>query len=608
MKITPQNLSKAVGISFAKFDHLRKARGRFLQQMVGRFYRANRNWDKEEGKAAPINLLHSAATTLVPNLVYANPKVKVRTNVLAFSDYASTLELASNHLADRIDLRMSLRKVIYDAIFMAGFMKTGLASASQYINFDGATVEVGQPYAERVDPDDMIIDPMARDWNQQRFIGNRFRVALSDLEELSTVYDPDELKRLAKWNEKRNASELVGTEHDTRYNEIEEYVDLVEVYLPREKQIVTFPYQKGAVMEKFLRIADYQGPDTGPYHLLGFTPVSDNVMPVAPAHIWYDLHILGNRIARKLARQAERQKNVLAYNRSAEEDANLIADAIDGESVPVDDVDKMKEVKYGGAGEESYQWMEWVKRQFSETAGNTDLLQGNSTNTPTLGQAEILQANTSVRLSDMQNLVYKFTSDVSRDLAFLLHTDPLIDLPLIKRVRGTETQVFYTPEMRRGDFFDYTFQVQPYSMARPDPNMAVRRKLEFATQVIPAAAQAATLLGPGFKIGPFLKQMAQEVNLEGAEEWLDDEAFQEWIMLKVQQEMMMGDQGKATENAKPAAAPAPMNPGQPNPSAYGPTGGVTPNTESAMAQQESSASSQAARHPSAKDMALSRVQ
>jgi hypothetical protein len=41
--------------------------------------------------------------------------------------------------------------------------------------------------------------------------------------------------------------------------------------------------------------------------------------------------------------------------------------------------------------------------------------------------------------------------------------------------------------------------IEPFSMARPDPNTAVRRKIEFASSVIPAAAQAAMLLGPGFK-------------------------------------------------------------------------------------------------------------
>jgi hypothetical protein len=80
-----------------------------------------------------------------------------------------------------------------------------------------------------------------------------------------------------------------------------------------------------------------------------------------------------------------------------------IADADDGEAIPVENVDKIKEVKYGGTTQESYAWMDWVKNHFSEQAGNIDMLSGQGDNTNTATQAEMLQANSSVRLSDMQN-------------------------------------------------------------------------------------------------------------------------------------------------------------------------------------------------------------
>jgi hypothetical protein len=610
MKIDPKTISRAVNVSIGKFDHLRKARGRFMQAASGRFFsKSSARLIGEDLKASPINLMYSAVGTLVPNLVYNDPKVQVTTQVLAYSDYASLLATATDDLSTRIDLRMTLRKAIYDAVFMAGFIKTGIAASDQFLTLDGVTMALGQPYAERIDPDDIIPDPSARDWRAQAFTGNKYRKALSALE-AEGILDMDDLRRISKAHDQRNAADLMGTsEFDRKYDDVEEYVDLVDVYFPAEGIVVTLPYEKDALQDKFLNIADYAGPDTGPYHMLGFTPVSDNLMPVAPAGIWYDLHTLGNRIARKLARQAEREKSVLAYDHDAAEDAEKLADASDGESIAVDDVNKIKEVKYGGATPEAYQWMDWVKHQFSEQSGNSDLLSGVSTNSPTATQAEMLQANTSVRLADMQNIVYNFTAEVTRDLGFFLHTDPLIDLPLIQRVNGVQTQVHYTPEMRRGEFFHYVFKIKPFSMARPDPNMAVRRKLEFATNVIPAAANAAMMLGPGFKIGPFLRQMAQEVNLEGADEWLDDAAFQQHIMQQIQAAMMTGSPGKATQNAptppSPFQPPA-FNPGQPNPSAMGPTGGISPNTEQAMAQQETAGEIQGLRQPSARAIALSR--
>lgn len=591
MKLTPENVSRAVNISVAKFDHFRRARGRFMAQMVGRFYSKSSPGDMEERKAAPINMLYQAVTTLVPNLVYNDPKFKTRSDILPFRQYADVAELAINHLTKRLDMVSVLRKTIMDSIFMAGFIKVGLASSGEFITLDDENVEIGQPYAERIDPDDMLFDPMARDWDEQSFIGNRFRVTLDDLQE-SGMYDPDLAAKLSSRYDAMDqgdgpAEKLIGDKSAQRFQEITRYVDLVEVFLPQEQIVVTIPYRRGDTQDKFMRVVDWQGPKRGPYHMLGFTPVSDNVLPVAPAGIWYDLHILGNRIARKLSRQAERIKRVLAYQSSAVEDANEIAEADDGETVRVDDINAIKEVAYGGAGKDSYEYMQWVQQNFSEQAGNLNQLSGQGTDAPTATQSEILQSNSSVRLSDMQNIVYKFTASVGESLFFYLHNDPLIELPLARRVNGQDTQVVYSPEAREGDWTDFHISVEPYSMARQDPNAAVRRKLEFATNVIPAAAQAAQILGPGFNIGAFLSRMAKEVGIDDADEFMNMDQFTAWSILKMQ--MDTGDPGKAAsfgQAQQQPAQPQPLNPGQPNPGQMGPSGGISPNTETASAQQQ----------------------
>jgi hypothetical protein len=100
MKIDPKSLSKAVDISFAKFSHFRKARLLMMSQMVGRFYKSGKvhaAGSIDEGKSAPINLLYQAASTLVPNLVYNDPKVKINTPLIAYRDYAELLGLAVDH-------------------------------------------------------------------------------------------------------------------------------------------------------------------------------------------------------------------------------------------------------------------------------------------------------------------------------------------------------------------------------------------------------------------------------------------------------------------------------------------------------------------------------
>jgi hypothetical protein len=597
MQLTPSRLSKLVEASFGKLESYRHNRIRFLSQYVGRFYRNTSRVDEDASKASPLNMMYSAVTTLVPNLVFNDPRARASTSVLAYREYAEVLSDALSEASKRMRFKDELRMAIVDAIFFAGFIKTGLAVGNKVVCIEGVDVNVGEPYAERVDPDDMILDPMARQWDEQAFIGHRYRADVDRLLEVG-YGDPDLLNSLAEHvgsiGKTDRASDLsrsskIGSDEPRRY------VDLVEIWLPHEQRIVTMPYAKNMTFDRFIRDIEYDGPETGPYHMLGFASVPDNLIPLAPAGIWYDLHLLGNRIARKLARQAERNKRVLAYEDDAEEDVEQIADASDGETVRVSDLNKIKEVEYGGASEQSYAWMEWVKRNFSEQAGSLDLLSGSGSSAPTATQAQLLQANTSVRISDMQNAVYAFAAEVLHDVGFYLHTDPLIELPLIRRVQGVERQEIYSPEMRKGEWFDYNISIEPFSMARPDPNTSLRRKLEFATNVIPAAAQAAQMLGPGFNVAAYLTRIAREVGIDDADEWLNLPEMRRWLQIKLELSARTGDSGKALPTMPLIPADVQFNPNQPNPSAYGPTGGISPPTEQAQAEQEAANDVQSAR-------------
>jgi hypothetical protein len=533
-KLTPQNMSKLITVSFAKTEHLKRARGKFLSQYSGRFWARSKPGDAEERKASPINLIYQAVNTLIPNLVFRDPKFKVRSNVLAYRGYADMMELAMNNLALSIHLRKELRMMIVDSLFFAAFCKTGIASTGQFITMDDQSIAVGEPFAQRVDPDDMIIDPLAKTWDQQMIVGNRFRVLRQDMLD-SGLYDNDLVKNLGSRTDNKSVFEAAYMSGDKsgELREVMDFVDLAEVYIPRDQRVVTIPWTKDFIAEKYLRDVDWSGPKNGPYHMLGYAYVPDNILPIPPVSLWYDLHIMGNRIARKIARQADRLKRVLAYEGSAIQDAENIADADDGEAIKVNNLGGIKEVNYGGTTEDAYGFMEWVEKKFSDITNNLDIMSGASAGAPTATQSEMMQNNSSVRLADLQNIVYDFTQEIGHDLAFFLHTDPLIELPLIQRKQGQDQQVTYTPEMRQGQFFDYILAVQPMSMSKPDPNMKVQHLLQFATNVIPAAAQAVQILGPAFKVQAFLERIASEIGLEEFDEIIDAPTFREWTLTKL---------------------------------------------------------------------------
>jgi hypothetical protein len=609
----PKRIARLGSLGIEKMGNSVKGYVQLLHTYAGRFASAGRDLDGV--KADPINLIAQATMTLVPNLAFHNPKADVGTEFLPYRPYSQILELAINHLIREIDLRGSLRMMITDAIFMAGFAKVGLGSSSQTVDLDGVLVDPSQAYADRVAPEDMILDPIARAWLQQRIIGNRFTVPrevlldsklikADDVQQLSSRYEDNSYNEAAALSE--NPSSLFN-----RSNAQHDLVDLVEIWIPEEGVIVTMPWRPGKqIGEKFLRTVDYEGPERGPYSMLGFAYLPDNILPIAPAGLWYDLHSLINRTARKMGRQADRMKRILAYTGRSWEDAQQISDSTDGETLRVDDIDGIKEIQFGGVSDDAYQYVGWAKQLFSEMAMNVDLLSGSGTGEPTATQAEMVQANTSVRLADMQTLVYDFAGGIMEHLGFFLHTDPLIDLPLVKRTEGVDEQVFYTPEMREGDWLDYFIKVRPYSMARQDPNLKIRRMLELCANVIPALAQSMQILGPAFKLESALNLIGREMGIDELDELIDSAALRTMLdQMKAMIEagvpinekvanFLAGGQGGGQGGGG-------GRPQQPNPMGQM-TPGMTPQTETNQARQGMAGELQQT-YPSALQLAQGRV-
>lgn len=48
-----------------------------------------------------------------------------------------------------------------------------------------------------------------------------------------------------------------------------------------------------------LRVVDWEGPESGPYHLLWYNEMPSNSFPLAPVTQWIDLNDGYNRVMRK---------------------------------------------------------------------------------------------------------------------------------------------------------------------------------------------------------------------------------------------------------------------------------------------------------------------
>jgi hypothetical protein len=260
-----------------------------------------------------------------------------------------------------------------------------------------------------------------------------------------------------------------------------EYVDLWEIWLPQENLIVTLPVEGDSILD----VKEWEGSERGPYELLGFNVVPNNIMPLAPVAQWTDIHELSNRVFRKLGRQADRQKTVTGYKAGREADASRVRDANDGEMIRMDDPASVAEFKMGGIDQASMAFSIALKDLFNWQAGNLDIIGGLSPASDTAKQDEMMGDSASKRFQDMQAQTVKFATANIRKLAKYLWDDPIVEIPITKEVEGLgiEIETAFIPSEMPAEFMDYNISIEPYSLQVQTPNGKFNSVMEVINQV-----------------------------------------------------------------------------------------------------------------------------
>ena len=594
VEVTPRKIQEAVQDGFRRMENFRAARLLFLRAFAGQYYDAGKGRIGSE----PLNMIFNAIRVTVPYLVMNYPKHSVTSKFMAYRGYGDLLGLALDYNAKELILRDIIRRWIIDAIFTLGITKTGLCSSDSVISFDeNDEIDPGSVYTELVEFDNFVFDPNTHRLEEGSFLGDRIRVPRIQLLD-SGLYDNAIIEKLPR----------SGTEVDdgsaglsqSRINaqemgDLEDFVDVVELWVPKAQAIVTIPSSR-TMVDEFLRVVDYYGPNEGPYTFLRFSPpLSDNPLPIAPVGIWYDLHVMANKMATKIMDQADRQKDILLFPRAGADDAQEIVDAGDGSAIAADNPGEAKVFSFGGQQRSNEAHMTQLQMWFNWAAGNPEAMGGIRSDANTATQANILQSNASIGIEDMRDIVYTAVAEEACKRAWYLHTDPLIEIPLIRRMQVPakyintpngqmamsqpaqmkDTQVFLTPEARCGDFLDFHFEIQLKSMSRMDPQMKLQRAMEFAVKLIPAAAvatQTCMQMGVPFSFPRFVMRMATEAGIE----WMDEVFFDPEFQMQMAQMMlaapaMQGSQGVITGQgqAGPLTMPGVQQNTQMGPPAHG---------------------------------------
>ena len=556
-ELTASKISEAVKEGFGRLRQFRRNRVMFIKDYLSQYMLETAGLTGEK----PINLVFMAIRALVPNLVLKNPVNKVTTKILAYKDYAELLGLGLNELQEQLRMKAILRAAIVDMCFGMAVLETNIGDSDNLMTLGpDVNVDPGQIFTDIISGDDLTIDPLCRSLDKAVFIGHNIQVPRQKLLD-ADGWDKDLVRALpssfAKVLGDGRADELTQEQSKAlEMKAIQDYVDVVKLWVPEAQAVCYIPNPYQAKFDDFLKIEEYFGPSEGPYSFGSLTPpVPDNPLPVAPVGVWRDIGDMANNLFKKLMDKADRQKDVLLVPPAMADVGEAVREAVDGEMIISTDPNAINLVSFGGQSVDVDRMVNNLSYWWNIVSGNPMQMGGYQSGgkTDTATEFQGLQGNLSVGLNDMRDMTCDLAADVSEKQAWYMIHDPLINMPLCKRTTGgQEKQIWLTPEQRRGEWEDYTFEIIKRSMTVVDPMIRTKNIMDFYTNVLPSVASAGMQMmqmGLEFNLPRALMQAAEEMGIaDSLMEVFNDPTFAERMQLYMQ----MGPQsaGKGMVNPK----------------------------------------------------------
>ena len=485
-------LKKSVEWSLRQMEDFKDIRVEAIKEYCGSYY-GGIGAKKWQDGSIPINTLYQFILVYVRNIVSQNPECLIDTKTVPHKPYVKNLEINVNKVCAGMNIVRAFQECVLESLFGMGIAKVGMN-------------EEGNVFVRPVYFDDHIHDMGSYNLSQLNYIGNYYRVPYEFIMESKLFKNNNEL---SKDNRRRavdhdlNRAEFISKSSDYP-SEYEDTVTLLDLFVKDKKGqnlLVTFP--KKGDWEKPLRIVEWEGPETGPYHMLYYNTVPANPMPLAPVNNLMPLHNAIQQLSEKLIKQAKSQKSVLPYEPVDAEAAEAIVKAKDGEAFKAKNAQNVKETRVGGIDQTNFGFLVQLMEIFNEQAGNLRLLGGTSASSDTLGQDQMLARAASGHLADMKDKFYDFSAEIYRDIAWYEVNVPNIERKITKKVNniiGEITTTYRSNEIRNLDI-NYELKIDPISTVYKSPEMRLMQLDNYVQSLVP--------------LMPLMQQQGISFNMEG---------------------------------------------------------------------------------------------
>ena len=443
-----KRLHESVVWSSQEMEKARKERLAAIRQFVGSHYAKNGS-----KKKVPVNMLAMAINIYLRLLAARAPKCIVGTESRQLKPFAADLEIVLNQLPNEIGLRDTIRRAVVEAMFSMGIVKVGIGGTNDNRNIGD------EPFVSVVQLDDYVCDMTARSWGEVQYEGNDYWMSVAEVKKLyGKDLQPEDYNGTSEDGQEQ-ANSISNSGAGTVFSP---RVRLRDVYVYGENRLVTY----APSTETVIRDIAWDGPEGSPYLKLRFTEVPGNLLPLPPVSEWQDLHSLANALFRKLGAQAVSHKRVAAFQGGSEDDIARLKRAADGDGIRYTG-GKPEEIELGGVDQPTLAFFLSSWDRYNMICGNLDSLGGLSPQSDTATQEKLVNEAASARLKDMGDCVVEFARDIFKRLAWYVWTDPVRERKYVKvfdEKHGIALDKVWTPETRDGDFLDYNFDIDVFSM------------------------------------------------------------------------------------------------------------------------------------------------
>ena len=454
-----------------------------------RTYISNYNKSMVSNDPHPLNMIDRTVSVWLPFLVGGNPKIIIRPKLNpGLTPFAYVFQLAINEWMKQTKFdQRTLEPAVFNSLFSSGITKTGTARADMK-ELQGYLTVTGKPYCEVVDSANYVFDITAKDREQYEYEGDFYVLPTDDAKEMFAKH-ADSIKPDFKLFNENSAKDIMQPEN-VPYNELREYSEFVDLWLPHEQAIITIlPPHKG--YNKILKTIPYNGPDSGPYDVLSYKNIPGSTIPIPPIFTLMEMDAAINKLYAKSREGAERLKKIGVFEAGNEKDAETVQSAKYGEMIGLNNAASVKELTLGGVVPEIWDFLGFTLAQFSEQAGITGLDYRMKSKTAT--QDQMLLANSSRGLEFMSGKTHRFAESIGEKLMSEIWQNPTFQISAIKKFAGLDDiPVMYDYLEQEGELLDYQLEVEMYSMQRNSPQETFSKMWQLLTGwVLPTAPMAA---------------------------------------------------------------------------------------------------------------------